>query len=135
MIDKLSNALQFQQQALALREQRQRVLADNIANADTPNYKARDFDFKAELQRATAQQSAPVGVAKTHAGHMSVGVSNTPNVDLMYRNPAQNRLDGNTVDMDRERAAFLENSLRYQADIQFMDDKISGLRKAMQPEQ
>ncbi|RUO56792.1 flagellar basal body rod protein FlgB [Pseudidiomarina homiensis] len=135
MIDKLSNALQFQQQALALREQRQHVLADNIANADTPNYKARDFDFKAELQRATAQQSGPVSVAKTHAGHMSVGVSNTPDVDLMYRNPAQNRLDGNTVDMDKERAAFLENSLRYQADIQFMDDKISGLRKAMQPEQ
>lgn len=135
MIDKLSNALQFQQQALALREQRQRVLADNIANADTPNYKARDFDFKAELQRATAQHSAPVGVAKTHAGHMSLTPSTRAQVDMMYRTPDQNRLDGNTVDMERERVAFLENSLRYQADIQFMDDKISGLRKAMQPEQ
>ncbi|MBR9908302.1 MAG: flagellar basal body rod protein FlgB [Gammaproteobacteria bacterium] len=134
MIDKLTSALQFQQQALALRQQRQETLAGNIANADTPNYKARDFDFSQELKRATAQQSGPVKLATTHAGHMQLSASNTA-VDMKYRVPAQNRLDGNTVDMDMERAQFLDNSLRYQADIQFLDDRISGLKKAMQPEQ
>ncbi|WP_417659383.1 flagellar basal body rod protein FlgB [Pseudidiomarina sp.] len=134
MIDKLSNALQFQQQALALRQQRQEALAGNIANADTPNYKARDFDFAAELKRATAHQGGPVKLAATHAGHMQLNSSATA-VDMQYRTPAQNRLDGNTVDMDMERTQFLNNSLRYQADIQFLDDKITGLRKAMQPEQ
>src|SRR5690554_6596178 len=134
MIDKLTSALQFQQQTLALRQQRQETLASNIANADTPNYKARDFDFAAELKRATAQQGGPVKLANTHAGHMQLKNS-MATVDMQYRTPAQNRLDGNTVDMDMERAQFLDNSLRYQADIQFTDDRINGLRKAMQPEQ
>ena len=134
MIDKLTSALQFQQQTLALRQQRQETLAANIANADTPNYKARDFDFSQELKRATAQQAGPVKLATTHAGHMQMSHSSNT-VDMQYRVPAQSRLDGNTVDMDMERAQFLDNSLRYQADIQFLDDRISGLKKAMQPEQ
>jgi len=134
MIDKLTSALQFQQQALALRQQRQETLAGNIANADTPNFKARDFDFSQELKRATAQQQGSVKLATTHAGHLQLSTS-TSSVDMQYRVPAQSRLDGNTVDMDMERAQFLDNSLRYQADIQFLDDRISGLRKAMQPEQ
>lgn len=134
MIDKLTSALQFQQQTLALRQQRQETLAANIANADTPNYKARDFDFSQELKRATAQHAGPVKLATTHAGHMQMAQSSSA-VDMQYRVPAQSRLDGNTVDMDMERAQFLDNSLRYQADIQFLDDRISGLKKAMQPEQ
>lgn len=134
MIDKLTSALQFQQQALALRQQRQEVLASNIANADTPHYKAQDFDFAAALKRATTAQSTPTKLAVTHAGHLQMSPSQ-PLVALQYRIPAQSRLDGNTVDMDLERTQFLNNSLRYQADIQFMDDRISGLRKAMQPEQ
>jgi flagellar basal-body rod protein FlgB len=134
MIDKLTSALQFQQQTLALRQQRQETLAGNIANADTPNYKARDFDFTQELKRATAHQQGAVKLATTHAGHLPLSTS-TSAVDMKYRVPAQSRLDGNTVDMDMERAQFLDNSLRYQADIQFLDDRISGLRKAMQPEQ
>ncbi|RUO60095.1 flagellar basal body rod protein FlgB [Pseudidiomarina marina] len=134
MIDKLTSALQFQQQALALRQQRQETLAGNIANADTPNFKARDFDFSQELKRATAQQHGAVKLATTHAGHLPLS-SSTSTVDMQYRVPAQSRLDGNTVDMDMERTQFLDNSMRYQADIQFLDDRISGLRKAMQPEQ
>ncbi|RUO59034.1 flagellar basal body rod protein FlgB [Pseudidiomarina insulisalsae] len=135
MLDKLANALEFQQQALALREQRQRVLANNIANADTPQFKAQDFNFQQALQRATQQQIAPVAVTRTHAGHQQLTSAPATAASLSYRVPTQERLDGNTVDMDRERAAFLDNTLRYQADIQFMDDKVSGLRKAMQPEQ
>src|SRR5690554_622157 len=86
MIDKLTSALQFQQQALALRQQRQETLAGNIANADTPNYKARDFDFSAELRRATAHQSGPVKAATTHAGHMQLSGANSM-LDMKYRVP------------------------------------------------
>ncbi|CAB0151031.1 Flagellar basal body rod protein FlgB [Pseudidiomarina piscicola] len=135
MIDKLSSALQFQQQVISLREQRQQVLTNNIANADTPNYRAKDIDFSAQLQQASMQMSAPLGVAQTHQGHQSLPGSAAQNAPVQYRVASQNSLDGNTVDMDLERAEFLKNSLRYQADIQFIDDKISGLRKAMQPEQ
>ncbi|MDT7526604.1 MULTISPECIES: flagellar basal body rod protein FlgB [Idiomarinaceae] len=135
MIDKLTSALQFQQQALALRQQRQETLASNIANADTPNYKAQDFNFATALKRATASQTGPVPLAKTHSGHLSLSNAHQAPVAMQYRVPAQSRLDGNTVDMEMERAQFLDNSLRYQADIQFLDDRITGLRKAMQPEQ
>ncbi len=134
MIDKLTSALQFQQQTLALRQQRQETLASNIANADTPHYKAQDFDFAAELRRAT-QAGGQLTVNKTHSGHLTLASAGNTQPSLQYRVPAQSRLDGNTVDMDMERMNFLDNSLRYQADIQFMDDKITGLRKAMQPEQ
>lgn len=135
MIDKLSQSLQFHQQALSLRQQRQEVIANNIANADTPNFKARDINFSAELQRASASLNGATQPAKTHAGHLQLGANNSVQASLQYRTPAQSRLDGNTVDMDIERTQFLDNSLRYQADIQFLDDRISGLRTAMQPEQ
>ncbi len=135
MIDKLSNALQFQQQALALRAQRHEVLSGNIANADTPNYKAQDFNFANELKRATAAQSGGgLKLATTSSGHLSTGGSNGLAPHLQYRTPSQSRMDGNTVEMDIERTQFLDNSLRYQADIQFFDDRISGMRKAMQSE-
>ncbi|RUO42166.1 flagellar basal body rod protein FlgB [Pseudidiomarina aestuarii] len=135
MIDKLSQSLQFHQQALSLRQQRQEVIANNIANADTPNFKARDINFSAELQRASASLQGTTQPTKTHAGHLQLGASNSVTAQLQYRTPTQSRLDGNTVDMDIERTQFLDNSLRYQADIQFLDDRTSGLRKAMQPEQ
>lgn len=135
MIDKLSQSLQFHQQALSLRQQRQEVIANNIANADTPNFKARDINFSAELQRASASLNGSTQPAKTHAGHLQLGAHSSVTAQLQYRTPTQSRLDGNTVDMDIERTQFLDNSLRYQADIQFLDDRISGLRKAMQPEQ
>lgn len=135
MIDKLSQSLQFHQQALSLRQQRQEVIANNIANADTPNFKARDINFSAELQRASASLQGTTQPTKTHAGHLQLGANNSVTAQLQYRTPTQSRLDGNTVDMDIERTQFLDNSLRYQADIQFLDDRISGLRKAMQPEQ
>lgn len=104
--------------ALRLRSLRMELIAGNIANADTPNYKARDIDFRAELQRAMAPQQA-----------VSSGGSRPATLEpsLLYRQPSQASLDGNTVDMDAERAAFAENALMYQFTLQ----RVSGAYKEM----
>lgn len=138
MIDKLGEALRFQQEALNLRSQRQEVLAANIANADTPNYKARDFDFRAELQRVMQEGRASGGelsLARTSGRHIAgSGGAHAGMHELAYRMPDQPSLDGNTVDMDRERAQFADNALRYQATVTLLNGHIQGLRSAMQPE-
>ncbi|WFF42820.1 flagellar basal body rod protein FlgB [Salinicola endophyticus] len=139
MFDKLESALRYQQEALNLRAERQKVLANNIANADTPNFKARDFDFRAELDRAMQQgRSAGEGglsLTRTSSRHIAAEGPRVSGVDdLLYRVPDQPSLDGNTVDMNRERAAFADNSVRYQADVTFVSRRIQGLKKAMQPE-
>lgn len=133
MIDKLAGALDFYQQALGLRHERQKVLAANIANADTPHYKARDFDFSRELGRAVEQRDG-LALATTAAGHIPGGTSGGGVRDLLYRVPAQPSLDGNTVDMDRERVQFSDNSVRYQAALTMANARIQGLKSAMQPE-
>ncbi len=138
MIDKLSESFAFQQQALNLRHERQEVLAANIANADTPQYKARDFDFDAELSRAMrsgAQASDNVNLTTTSARHLpgSGGGSSTVE-ELKYRVPQQPSLDGNTVEMESERARFAENSLRYQSSLTLMNSQIQGLKSAMRSE-
>ncbi|WP_106420133.1 flagellar basal body rod protein FlgB [Salinicola tamaricis] len=139
MFDKLESALRYQQEALNLRAERQKVLANNIANADTPNFKARDFDFRAELDRVM-QQGRPAGegglsLNRTSSRHIAAEGPRLSGVDdLLYRVPDQPSLDGNTVDMNRERAAFADNSVRYQADVTFVSRRIQGLKKAMQPE-
>lgn len=136
MIDKLTGSLQLHEQALYLRDQRQQVLSSNIANADTPGYKARDFDFASELQRASKSQSASAqGLQQTHNRHLNgQGPGATTVQNMQYRTPAQNRLDGNTVDMDLERTRFADNSVRHQAAITLLDSRIKGLKSAMQPE-
>jgi flagellar basal-body rod protein FlgB len=120
MINRLTDALNFQTQALALRSERQRLLAGNIANADTPGYQARDFDFASALRDATSAQHAgvPSPVARSEA-------------KLRWSLPAQTNLDGNTVDMDRERAAFAENALKYDATLRFLNGSIRTLQEAM----
>ena len=137
MIDRLAAALQFDQEALNLRHQRQQVLANNIANADTPNFKARDFDFASELSRAM-DSGRPAGgglsLSTTAAGHIAGGSGSAPVGDLLYRVPAQPSLDGNTVDMDVERTRFADNSVRYQAALTMLNGRIQGLKSAMQPE-
>ncbi|WP_116366396.1 flagellar basal body rod protein FlgB [Parahaliea mediterranea] len=133
MIDKLSASLDFYQQALGLRHQRQQVLAANIANADTPNYKARDFDFAAALSRASAS-AGPLRLSTTHAGHMAGGTTGSAGRDLLYRVPDQPSLDGNTVDMNRERTQFADNSVRYQSALTLANARIQGLKAAMQSE-
>lgn len=138
MIDKLNESFLFRQEALALREQRQRVLASNIANADTPGYKARDIDFAAHLSRALDGPASPASrldLARTSDAHLfGRGSAARAEDDLLYRVPEQPSLDGNTVDMERERAHFADNSVRYMASLTLTGGYIRGLREAMQPE-
>lgn len=142
MIDQLESAFNFHQQALGLRQQRHQVLAANIANADTPNYKARDIDFASELKKAVeGGQAQPQGggltLARTSDRHLAAegpAWRGAGNADLLYRIPDQPSLDGNTVDMDRERTQFADNAVRYQAALTIMNRRIQGLKNAMQPE-
>jgi len=113
---------------LKLRAQRQQLLAANIANADTPGYKAVDLDFADALGRAAGSR---IGLATTQAGHLR-GRAGEPNgVAVKYRIPAQDSIDGNTVEIDRETALFTENALAYQANAQFLGDTIRTLRLAI----
>jgi flagellar basal-body rod protein FlgB len=129
MLEQLNRALDFQSTALLLRSERGRVLAGNLANADTPNYKARDFDFSQALAQATGR--APVAApARTHEAHLpAVGAAAAP--PLLYRTPLQSSLDGNTVEMDVERAGFADNTLRYEANLRFLNGQIRALMTAI----
>ncbi|WP_421705765.1 flagellar basal body rod protein FlgB [Alloalcanivorax xenomutans] len=135
MIDKLAGALNFYQQALQLRHERQGVLAGNIANADTPHFKARDFNFSDELARAVAgeEQGQALHLTTTSERHFPSRIA-TEEVDLLYRVPDQPSLDGNTVNMDVERVQFADNSVRYQAALTMINSRIQGLKGAMQSE-
>lgn len=137
MIDQLEAAFHYHQQALGLRQQRHKVLASNIANADTPGYKARDMDFAGELKKAVAQGRGSgngLSLSRTADGHIAGQGIAPASGDLLYRIPDQPSLDGNTVDMDRERSQFVDNSVRYQAALTIMNRRIQGLKNAMQPE-
>lgn len=133
MINKLDDALRFQQTALNLRAARQELLASNIANADTPNYKARDIDFASALRGALAGTSAEVPMATTSPLHLQGGSGETVmGAPVMYRKPVQPSADGNTVDMDVERAQFADNALRYEASVRFVSERLKGLLTAIQ---
>jgi flagellar basal-body rod protein FlgB len=117
--------------ALALRAYRGEVLASNIANADTPNYQARDFDFAAALRRAMSGVQA-VRLAQTSERHLSGAGQRQPVIaDLQYRVPVQPSIDGNTVELDTELAQFSENAMRYQATLTFLNERIHSLRTAL----
>jgi len=122
------NVFGIHEQALLLHGQRVGVLATNLANADTPNYKARDIDFGAVLSRTDA---APLALTTTEGAHISNIDSGAPAADLKYRNPYQASLDGNTVEMPVEQAAFSENNVRYQASLMFINLTISDLTLAI----
>lgn len=128
MINKLDDALRFQQTVLNLRTTRQELLASNIANADTPNYKARDIDFAGALQNALSGTSAKLPVAQTSASHLDGAASGSiMGSPAMYRRPVQPSADGNTVDMDVERAQFADNALRYETSVRFITDDIKQI--------
>ncbi|PWR02573.1 flagellar basal body rod protein FlgB [Meridianimarinicoccus roseus] len=114
--------------ALILRERRNEVLASNIANAATPHFKARDFDFAAELQRAAG--GGPLAV--TNAAHIVHG--DAPAGQMGYRVPVNPSLDGNTVEMPVEQMEFSENTVRYQTSLELLNRKISGLTRAIRGE-
>ncbi len=137
MLNQLGDALNYHGEALKLRAERQRVLASNIANADTPNYKATDFDFKSALQSAvsagnTLNTSAANGAMRTDARHLSTSTMSLPGVDMQYRTPNQLSIDGNTVEMDTERASFADNAVRYEASLRFLNAQIKALTTAIQ---
>jgi len=132
MTIKLDSSLGFYENALRLTSKRQEVLASNIANSDTPNYKARDFDFKTAMMDAmNASSATAVEIAQRHPLHLDGG-SFAASKYAVLRKSIQNSQDGNTVDIDIERAAFTENALRYEAAIAFENDAYKGLTSILQ---
>ncbi|PJE53498.1 flagellar basal body rod protein FlgB [Marinomonas sp. BSi20584] len=112
---------------LEFRSARAAVLANNIANADTPNYKARDISFDSLLNN----ESKKLQLAGTNSRHIfAEGFSGEPD-GLLYRNANQPSLDGNTVDMQREQAEYAQNSLQFDTSFMFLDRKINGMKKAL----
>ena len=133
MTSRIDSALQFHQTALSLRASRQELLASNIANADTPNYKAKDIDFASALQGALSGSTANLSMVTTSPSHLAgttgESVMGSP---VMYRNVLQPSADGNTVDMDVERAQFADNSLRYEASVKFISEQTKAVLTALQ---
>lgn len=133
MTSRLDNALAFHTQALNLRAHRQQLLAANIANADTPHYKARDIDFKSALGEALAGRGINgLGMAVTSGRHLS-GNSAPTTATLRFRAETQSGVDGNTVDMDVERAQFSDNAIHYEASVTFVSGMLRSITDAMQP--
>lgn len=131
MTGKLDDALRFHQEALSLRAYRQQLLASNIANADTPGYKAKDIDFAATLQGALANRPGRLNLGATTPGHIRPG-NGQPEAAVQYRTAQQPSLDGNTVDMDVERAQFADNAIRYEAGLSFISSQIKTMLLAIQ---
>ncbi len=134
MLDKLDAALRFQQEALNLRAQRQEILAANIANADTPGFQARDIDFASEMKKVMDRgrvAGSGVALALTSERHIPAQTQTVPQLNLLYRIPDQPSMDGNTVDMDRERTNFADNSLKYQSDLQVLGGQIKGMMSVL----
>lgn len=117
--------------AIDLRAYRHQVLASNIANADTPHYKARDFNFTAAMQKAVAGQASDgLALATTASGHIAGGAgAGTPG--LQFRAETQSAVDGNTVDMDTERAQIADNAIQYEILTRLISDRFSGMRAAL----
>lgn len=132
MIDRIDHEIGFQRAALNLRAYRQELLASNIANADTPHYKARDIDFKAALDSARAGRAGAADLARTSAGHMAGSGSGPYGAQIKYRSEYQSAVDGNTVNMDIERAAFAGNALQMEAMLTFIGGKFKTLASAIQ---
>ena len=131
MLNRLTDTLEFQSQALTLRAERQRLISSNIANADTPGYVARDMDFASALRQATGAGPASTALATTRSGHMAPSMGEMTPTTLRYALSAQTNLDRNTVDMDRERATFAENSVKYEATLRFINSSVKNLTDAM----
>jgi len=138
MTVKLDSSLGFYENALRLTSQRQQVLASNIANADTPNYKARDFDFKTAMMiamnpsaAAAATSSSAEEITQLNTLHLDAGSFSASKYTVL-RKSKQNSQDGNTVDIDVERATFTENALRYESAITFENNEIKNLTLVLQ---
>jgi flagellar basal-body rod protein FlgB len=135
MLNRLTDTLDFHAQALGLRAERQRLIASNIANADTPGFVAREADFAAALRSATGGADPASRLAASRPGHIGYGgpgdagasggaptgaIAGFTATTLKYAAPSQTNLDRNTVDMDRERASFADNTVKYEAALRFI---------------
>tara|TARA_R110000823_G_scaffold47903_12_gene121853 strand:+ start:5542 stop:5931 length:390 start_codon:yes stop_codon:yes gene_type:complete len=116
--------------ALNVRARRFELLSANLANVDTPGYKARDIDFAATMARVSEGRGA---MRATHPTHMQAG-SGAHDMQLKYRVPTQASLDGNTVETQQEHAAFMDNAIRYQASLNFLDGRIKSIISALKME-
>jgi flagellar basal-body rod protein FlgB len=142
MFANLTNALDFHSKALVVRAQRQQVIASNIANADTPGYAARSLDFKQAMSdvlggRELAGNNIGLTGSTSHARHLALqaspgtataGSSNA----LGYEVQTQPSMDGNSVDLDRERANFMDNAIRYESTLRFINGQAKTLLSAIQ---
>ena len=144
MITRLTESLDFHSQALMLRAERQRVLAGNVANADTPGYQARDFDFSAALRQATGAAGRVNGNSSNSGNSGNSGIGGAIARDVMqagaggrfqptlrYATTPQTNLDSNSVDMDRERAALAINAVQYESTLRFINASIRTTLEAM----
>lgn len=146
MLAQLTDSLDFHSKALVVRAERQRIIASNIANADTPGYSARELNFKETLSDLTGsgraqmpmKSAAPSGAnLKTHAQHMTLQPMQSQEAELgagtklIYAANSQASLDSNTVDLDRERASFVDNSVRYEATLRFINGNSKTLLSAI----
>lgn len=123
-----NNSLGIHDNALLVRAQRSEVLANNLANADTPNFKARDIDFQAIL-RGEVSRSSGMDMNRTNSQHIPGRVEQQ--VERLYRNPSQPSIDGNTVDTNIENAEFTKNAMDYNASFDFLNRKFKGLSSAI----
>lgn len=124
------SALGIHAEALRVRSQRAELLATNLANADTPNFKARDIDFQTALQAATAQQSTNK-MQVTHHKHIQMAQGAAGSEHVQYRTIQQDSLDGNSVDAQVEQAQFMQNAIQYQVSLEFLGSRFQGLTKAL----
>jgi flagellar basal-body rod protein FlgB len=125
---RLDELFNFSQTALKVHAYRQQLIASNIANADTPGYKARDIDFAAVLKDVQAAQTKPQ-LQPVRAS----GPDATPfGTELLYRSVVQRSVDGNSVDLDIERSHFAENAVRYEAQLTFVSSQIKAMLAAIQ---
>jgi|SRR5690348_6945722 flagellar basal-body rod protein FlgB len=125
---KLDELFQFSQTALKLHTYRQQLIASNIANADTPGYQARDIDFASVLKTAEAAMTKGQPLPARDSGPDATPLG----AELLYRSVVQRSVDGNTVDLDLERAQFAENSVRYEAQLTFVTSQIKSMLAAIQ---
>jgi flagellar basal-body rod protein FlgB len=147
MFANLTNGLDFQAKALLVRADRQRLIASNIANADTPGYVGRDIDFKAAMGAALEVSSATSRLTLTPSGSNSDGTSHAQHIPLQstlgslgtdgsstlaYTVQTQPAMDGNSVDMDRERANFVDNAVHYEATLRFINGSAKTILSAIQ---
>lgn len=126
------SALGIHADALRVRSQRAELLASNLSNADTPGYKAQDIDFKSALKMASSGDAA--AIKTSHPNHLQPTKSLSNQSYVQYRSTIQDSLDGNSVDEQIEQAAFMQNSIQYQASIDFLGGKFNGLLKAIKGE-